>query len=500
MNESAINNSGFNDNFQGKTLELSAFGRNDIRGVYGQNITEELFQNIGIGFTKWLENKTGKTADNLKVTVATDVRLSSPSLKEALIAGLTASGVKVLDLGVVPTPLGYYSEFAADDVNSAMIITASHNPSEYNGLKITFNKTTLEEKELNELKGFTEKVYTEEKQLKNDNLVEKINIIPNYKEYLLKLFGNIGNGVKVVTDCANATAGVVAPQLYKELGCDVVELYTEPDGHFPNHHPNPSIKSTLKDLQAKVIETKSDVGIAFDGDSDRIGVVTADGNAITGDKLLLIYAHDILKNPQALNGEKLKVVSEVKCSQVLFDSINKMGGEAIISKTGHGFIKGKMRETSAQLGGEMSGHTFFKDRYFGFDDAIYAGCRIIEIISKNKKENPDFNIQSILKPFDSVFSSDEVRFPCPNENKSAVMQMMKDAINKNKNIFNDEIMDIITLDGMRVIFDGGFALIRQSNTEPVFTLRFEGKTKELCEQYQKIMIAELDKCMERVNN
>ncbi|MBO7672499.1 phosphomannomutase/phosphoglucomutase [bacterium] len=499
LNSYSMNSPVLNKNFGGNVLKTSAFGKNDIRGIYGKDITEELFQNIGRGFTKWLENKTGKSANNLKVTVATDVRLSSPALKEALIAGLTASGVTVLDIGAVPTPLGYYSEFALDDVSSAMIITASHNPSEYNGLKMTFNRTTLEEDGLKEVKEYTEDVYSSEKPVKNESLVEKFNIIPKYKEYLVNLFGNVGKGVKVVTDCANATAGVVAPQLYKELGCEVVELYTEPDGRFPNHHPNPSVLSTLKDLQAKVLETKADVGIAFDGDSDRIGVVTNDGKPLTGDKLLLIYAQDILNNPQILNGEKLKVVSEVKSSQVLFDAIDKQGGEAIISKTGHGYIKSKMRETGAQIGGEMSGHTFFKDRYFGFDDAIYAGCRIIEIISKNKKTDESFSLLKFLKPFDNVFTSQEVRYPCPNENKKEVLQMIKDAVSENKDMFGDEIKDINTLDGMRIIFDGGFALIRQSNTEPVFTLRFEGKTEELCEQYQKALIDKLDECVKKVN-
>lgn len=493
-----INNVQPNKNFGVNMLRTSAFGKNDIRGIYGKNVTEELFRNVGKGFTKWLEDKTGKTANNIKVTVATDVRLSSPVLKEALITGLTASGVKVLDLGTAPTPLGYYSEFALDDISSAMIITASHNPSEYNGLKMTFNRTTVEEEGLKEVRDYTENVYSEEIPVKNESLVEKFNIIPKYKEYLVKLFGNIGKGIKVVTDCANATAGVVAPQLYKELGCDVVELYTEPDGHFPNHHPNPSVMANMKDLQAKVLETKADVGIAFDGDSDRIGVVTSDGKALTGDKLLLIFAQDILNNSQYLKGEKLKVVSEVKSSQVLFDEINKQGGEAIISKTGHGFIKSKMRETGAQLGGEMSGHTFFKDRFFGFDDAIYAGCRIIEIISRNKSVDKDFKLQSMLKPFDNVFTSQEVRYPCPDENKAKIMQMIKKRVAENKDMFGDEIKDIITLDGMRIIFDGGFAIIRQSNTEPVFTLRFEGKTMELCEQYQNSLISALDDCMKKV--
>lgn len=468
-----------------------AFGKNDIRGIYGEDITEILFQNTAIGFVNWLSSKTGKSASDMKITVAMDARLSSPALKKALIAGLTYKGVKVIDLGLVPTPLGYYSEFVLDDITSAMIITASHNPSEYNGLKMTFNRTTLEEKEIAEVKDETYKIFDEKQLNVNYDLVEEFDIISVYLDDMVERFGNIGEGVKVVTDCANATGGVVAPLLYKALGCEVVELYTEPDGRFPNHHPNPSVLSTLKDLSAKVLKVNADVGIAFDGDSDRIGVVLPDGKPITGDKLLLIYAQDLLL--QNNGKETSHIVSEVKCSQVLFDTIDKLGGKSVMAKTGHGYIKAKMRETGAVLAGEMSGHTFFKDRYYGFDDAIYAGCRIIEIISKRKKENSKFTLQSMLKPFDEVFTSDEVRYPCPNERKKEVLEKIKKTVAENKNLFGDEIKDIVTLDGMRIIFDGGFAIIRQSNTEPVFTLRFEGKTRELCEQYKNAMIGELDK-------
>ena len=469
----------------------SAFGKNDIRGIYGEDITEILFQNTAIGFVNWLCSQTRKTPECMKITVAMDARLSSQSLKEALIAGLTLTGVKVIDLGLVPTPLGYYSEFVLPNITSAMIITASHNPSEYNGLKMTFNKTTLEEKEIKEVKEETFKVFDEMPRNINPGLVEEFDIISMYLDDMVERFGNIGEGVKVVTDCANATGGVVAPLLYKALGCEVVELYTEPDGHFPNHHPNPSVLSTLKDLSAKVLKEKADVGIAFDGDSDRIGVVLPDGKPITGDKLLLIYAQDLLS--QKREKETPHIVSEVKCSQVLFDTIDKLGGKSVMAKTGHGYIKAKMRETGAILAGEMSGHTFFKDRYFGFDDAIYAGCRIIEIISVRKKQNPKFTLKSMLKPFDEVFTSDEVRYPCPNELKKEVLDKIKKTVAENKNLFGDEIKDIVTLDGMRIIFDGGFAIIRQSNTEPVFTLRFEGKTQALCEQYKSAMISELDK-------
>lgn len=475
-----------------------AFGKNDIRGIYGDDITEILFQNTAIGFVNWLGAKTGKNASDMKVTVAMDARLHSPSLKAALINGLTYCGVSVIDLGLVPSPLGYYSEFALENITSAMIITASHNPSEYNGLKMTFNKMTLDEKGIAEVKEETMKIFSETEVKGNPQLVSRYDIVPDYIKDMVSRFGKIGEGVKVVTDCANATGGVVAPELYRELGCDVVELYTEPDGRFPNHHPNPSVEATLKDLKAKVLEVGADIGIAFDGDSDRIGVVTPEGKALTGDKLLLIYAQDMIKKLKCENNSIVPcVVSEVKCSQVLFDTINKLGGRSIMCKTGHGYIKSEMKASGALLAGEMSGHTFFKDSYFGYDDAVYAGCRIIEIIAEHKKVNPQFKIQSMLTPFDEVCTSDEVRYPCPNNLKKAVLGEFKEIVNKNPELFGDEIKDIVTLDGMRVVFDGGFALIRQSNTEPVFTLRFEGKTPELCAKYQNAMISTLDDCLKR---
>lgn len=475
-----------------------AFGKNDIRGIYKEDITEILFQNTAIGFVNWLESQSGIKPSNMKITVAMDARLHSPSLKDALINGLTSCGVRVIDLGLVPSPIGYYSEFALSNITSAMVITASHNPSEYNGLKMTFNKMTLDEKQIAEVKEETFRIFSEDVLAGNCALVEKYDIVPDYIKDMIGRFGRIGEGVKVVTDCANATGGVVAPQLYKELGCEVVELYTEPDGRFPNHHPNPSVEATLKDLKEKVVEVRADIGIAFDGDSDRIGVVTPDGKALTGDKLLLIYAQDMIKKLKEKDSLVAPcVVSEVKCSQVLFDTINKIGGKSIMCKTGHGYIKTEMKKSGALLAGEMSGHTFFKDSYFGYDDAVYAGCRIIQIIAEQKKIDLEFKIQSMLKAFDEVFTSDEVRYPCPNNLKKVVLAEFKEMVSNNPNLFSDEIKDIVTLDGMRVVFDGGFALIRQSNTEPVFTLRFEGKTLELCEQYKASMISALDGCLER---
>lgn len=469
-----------------------AFGKNDIRGIYGEDITEELYYNTGRGFVEWLKQQTKKSEKDIWITIARDARLHSPALEKALAQGITSTGANVILLGLAPTPIGYYSEVVGVpgyDITASAIITASHNPSEYNGLKMTFNKRTLTEQQIKEVRDITFKNWSNTTEPAT-GAVKNYDIIPDYINEMSKKFGDIGKGIKVVVDSANATGGIVGPELYRKIGCEVIELFSEPDGRFPNHHPNPSVEKTLDTLKQVVIKENADIGIAYDGDSDRIGVVDEKGKYLTGDKLLLIYAMDSIEN-----GEKPTVVSEVKCSQVLFDEINKHGGKAVMCKTGHGYIKDMMKETNATLAGEMSGHTFFKDRYYGFDDAVYAGCRIIEIIANHRKNNPNFVISDMLKPFDKVCSSEEVRFPCPNELKKETLEKVKQCVENDKNLFGSEIKDIITLDGMRIVFDGGFALIRQSNTEPVFTLRFEAKTKDECERFKSCMIKVLEKIL-----
>ena len=482
-----------------------AFGKNDIRGIYGEDITEELFYNTGRGFVEWLKAQSGKKETDMWVTITRDARLHSPVLEKALSDGITSTGANVINLGLAPTPIGYYSEVVGIDgynVIAAAIITASHNPKEYNGLKMTYNKRTLTESQIREVRDITFKNWlnnpetSAENTLKMTGKVEEKNIIPDYIKDMEERFGKIGEGVKVVVDSANATGGVVGPKLYKKLGCEVVELFSEPDGNFPNHHPNPSVEKTLDTLKEVVAKEHADVGIAYDGDSDRIGIIDSEGRFLTGDKLLLIYAQDLIEKCKAKNIVPT-VVSEVKCSQVLFDTIDRLGGHAVMCKTGHGYIKDKMKETNALLAGEMSGHTFFKDRYYGFDDAVYAGCRIIEIIAKHKKLNPEFKISDMLKAFDEVYSSPEVRYPCPNELKKSTLEKVQTMVESDKNIFGSPIKDIITLDGMRIVFDGGFALIRQSNTEPVFTLRFEAKTKEECDKLKTVMIGMLDQILNK---
>ncbi len=488
-------------------VDFSAFGKNDIRGIYGKEVTEELFYYTGKGFVKYICEKTGLEPWDIWISVSRDARLHSEALANVLIKGIVHSGANALNLGLVPTPLGYYSEFISfpDDICSngkiygALIVTASHNPPEYNGLKLTFNKSSLNEQEIKAVKEYTI-------QEMNGNLTairhgesHNFNIVPKYSDFISSTFEGTGKGIKVVTDCANGTAGVVATKLYSDIGCEVIELFSEPDGNFPNHHPNPSDLSTLDAIKAKVVETGADLGIAFDGDSDRLGVIDSEGNPLTGDKLLYIYARDILKD-LVIRGEKPVIVSEVKCSQVLYDEISRLGGKAIMTKTGHGYIKSQIKSDNAILAGEMSGHMFFKDRYYGFDDAIYAGCRIIEIVAKNKAQNPNFKISDLLIPFNKIYTSDEVRYKCKNELKKAVLEKITQIIKENKNIFSELIKDVVTIDGLRIIFSDGFALIRQSNTEPVFTLRFEARTKEKALHYKNVMISLLDECIKKLSD
>ncbi len=481
-------------------LDTSAFGKNDIRGVFGKNVTEEIFNFAGKGYVKYVCAKTAKEPKDLWFSVTYDARLHSVELKKALIKGVTSLGANVIELGLAPTPLGYFSEvkkFEIDDkiieVSGALIVTASHNPKEYNGLKMTLNRHSLGAKEIKEVAEFAEKEFENSRRsYYMPGEVVQYNIISDYIDTQLKNFPRMGASIKIVVDSANATGGLVAPELYRELGCEVVELYSEPDGNFPNHHPNPSDEKTLNDIKAKILETKADFGIAFDGDSDRIGIIDNKGYSIPGDQLLLIFALDVLKD-FSIRGERPKIVSEVKCSQVLFDTINQKGGEAIMWKTGHGYIKSKMKEEKAILAGEMSGHIFFKDRYYGFDDAIYAGCRFIEIVAKAKNVDSNFKVSNLIEALPKTYTTRELRYPCKDEFKAVILKDLSEIIDRNPNLFGSSIRSIITLDGLRIIFDnGGFAMIRQSNTEPVFTARFEATNKDIAEKYKEIMVEQLD--------
>ena len=480
----------------------SAFGKNDIRGIVGDSVTPELFELVGRAYAKYIQDKCSVSAgnkDELWVSVAQDARFHSPELADALIEGLRLSGINVLDIGLCPTPLAYFSEYLnlrkekIGNLVGTLIVTASHNPPEYNGIKMTFRKSTLSEQEITQIKEIAKTI--EPVDFPDTGIYQKFNIITEYINAIANSFSNIGKGIKIVVDSANATGGVVAPQLYRDLGCEVIDIFSEPDGRFPNHHPNPSDEKTLIQLKQKIKETGADFGIAFDGDSDRVGIVDNKGYSIPGDQLLLIFALDILSQLKQRN-EKPVFISEVKCSQLLFDLIDQNGGQAIMWKTGHAFIKSKMKEENAILAGEMSGHIFFRDRYYGYDDAVYAGCRFIEIIAKNKLNDSDFKASDLIDGLPKACTSREVRVPCPNELKAKVLKSLKDKINRNPDLFGTKIEKIITIDGLRVVFKDGFALIRQSNTEPTFTLRFEAGSQENLDMYKDGMLKILDKKLE----
>lgn len=496
--------------------EEKAFGKNDIRSIVGEGISPRLFKYVGRAYGSYVIERLGEEAKSksIWVSVGYDARHHSPELKAAVLEGLSAKGINVLDLGLCPTPLGYFSEVAIKEpyiefseklknpeplVVGTLIITASHNPSEYNGLKMTFKGVSFDADEISKLKELTKaEMLRPGMNASRYGLIKKYDATADYIHKISESFAKV-NGIKIVTDCGNATAGVIAPELYKTLGCETVEIFSEPDGDFPNHHPNPSEEENLEDLKKKVVEVGADFGLAFDGDSDRVGVVDDLGRAIPGDVLLLIFALDIIETLKP-RGERPVIVSEVKCSQVMYDMINQSGGEAVMWKTGHGFIKSKMRERGALLAGEMSGHIFFKDRYYGFDDAIYAGCRFIEILAKKRLKNPNLKVSQIVDALPFKSASRELRYRCEDDLKQGTLKELKKMMDKDDMIFGNKIREVITIDGMRVIFEDGFALIRASNTEPVFTLRFEAEDEKTAKMYEAKITENIDKCMEITRN
>ena len=398
-----------------------------------------------------------------KLAVGRDGRLSSKAFSEVLIQGLMSTGCDVVDIGICATPVYYFSLFHLNK-EGGMMVTGSHNPPEFNGFKVSVGKTTIFGEEIQNLRRLIEKgEFTSGK----GNL-SGTEIIRPYQNYIK---GNIrlNKKIRVVIDAGNGTAGVVAGPLLRDLGCEVEELYCEIDGRFPNHFPDPTIPKNLEDLIDRVKKTQADVGIGYDGDGDRIGAVDDKGNIIWGDQLMILFSREILKEKKGAT-----FVAEVKCSQNLFNDIEKHGGKAIMWKTGHSLIKEKMREEKAVLGGEMSGHIFFADRYFGYDDAIYASCRLVELLSKT-----DQKLSQLLDDVPKTFITPEIRVDCPDEIKFKVVERVKDDLRKD--------YPIIDVDGVRVKFDDGWGLARASNTQPVLVLRFEALTGKRLEEIKKLI-------------
>jgi len=472
------------------------FRQYDIRGIFNKDLTTEIARAIGAAYGVHLlkEARSKKQeARRFKISVGRDVRLSSVALSDALIKGILSTGIDVIDIGECPTPLQYFSMFHLN-LDGGVMITGSHNPPEYNGFKLSVGKNTIYGEEIQEVRKIVEdrRLEVRGKSQDKDGKIEYYDIISAYMDYIKRQFNGLSDrpAIKVVIDAGNGIGGVVAPKLLRELGCDVIELFCEPDGRFPNHHPDPTLPENLKELIRVVKEKKADMGIAYDGDADRIGVVDENGSIIWGDQLMIIFARDMLENSNVKKGTVPKsatFVGEVKCSQIMYDEIQRLGGNAIMWKTGHSLIKSKMKETGAVLAGEMSGHIFFADRYFGYDDAIYASCRLIEILAKCRAERPDTTVSSLLANIPKMYSTPEIRVDCPDEKKFKVVERLCgifDELKKNPEL---GIVDIITIDGLRIVFKDGWALVRASNTQPALVTRYEAVTEKKLQEIKEIV-------------
>jgi len=459
-------------------IDSTIFRMYDIRGEVDKNFTEEVVNAIGRAYAIYLKDKFGERP--LTVSVGRDIRLHSEKLEDALISGILSEGVNVVDLGICPTPVLYFSLFNLS-VDGGIMITGSHNPPEFNGMKVCIGKETIYGEEIQKLYKIVKSFPTRTENKKGE--LSYFDILSKYKNFLLTEFKEIKQytySVSIAVDSGNGCAGIFVPQVLKELGIKVFELYSEPDGNFPNHHPDPTLVETLATLQNTVKDNNLDFGIAYDGDVDRLGVIDERGNVVYGDRLTYIFAKDILKTHP-----KGKIIGEVKCSKTLFDGIEKLGGIPILSPVGHSLIKKKMKEEGALLAGEMSGHIFFNDRYFGYDDAIYATLRLIEIFAKEKSKNNNFKFRDLLKDLPNVYVSPEIRIDCNENEKFALVEQFLTKYKEKFPNLADKIQNVITIDGVRIEFPDGWGLIRASNTQPVLVMRFEALTKEALEGYEQ---------------
>jgi phosphomannomutase/phosphoglucomutase len=430
-------------------LNPSIFRAYDIRGIVDETLTEEVVHAIGQALgSKALEGGEKSLA------IARDGRISGPKLLAALQEGILASGCHVINLGMVPTPLLYFANFVLES-HSGVMLTGSHNPMNYNGLKMVINKKTLAEAEIQDL--YLRILGGQFSHGKGQVFEE--NILPRYLAEVCKNI-TIHKPLKVVVDCGNSVPGIVVPPLLKRLGCEVYELFCDVDGSFPNHHPDPSQIENLEDLISKVQEVGADVGLAFDGDGDRLGVVTPKGEVLWPDRQLMLFAQDILSKNKGG-----KIIYDVKCSSHLDKVIRDNGGEPIMWKTGHSLIKAKLVETNALMAGEMSGHMFFNDRWFGFDDAIYAGVRFLEILSHTTQ-----TVDEIFQSIPNSVNTPELKVHIADEKKFDLMQKLGESAKLLS------ATKILTIDGLRIHFENGWGLVRPSNTTPCLVLRFEAQS------------------------
>lgn len=445
-------------------MRAHIFREYDIRGTYPDELNRETTRVLGLALGTYYQ---GRGAG--RISLGRDCRLSSTELATGLKEGLFDSGLQVVDLGMIPTPVLYYSLHNME-VDGGVEVTGSHNPPEFNGFKICLGHMSVFGREIQKIREITESGDFK----RGNGKVEEAAILESYIQYAEE---NIHPGQvkrQVVVDGGNGVAGPVGSEIYESLGFEVIPLFCEPDGKFPNHHPDPTIPENLDTMISKVKETSADLGIAYDGDGDRIGVVDPEGNIIWGDQLLIIFSRDLLRRHPGG-----KIIGEVKCSQILYDDIEKQGGKGIMWKAGHSLIKSKMKEEGALLAGEMSGHIFFGERYFGYDDAIYSGGRLLEILSKS-----DQGLRDLLGGIPKMVNTPEIRIDCPDERKFDVVAQLAEEFKK--------AYRVIDVDGARVLFDGGWGLIRASNTQPVLVLRFEAEDEGRLEEIRKTFMDKLE--------
>ena len=441
-------------------LSPTIFKAYDVRGIVPSTLTEEVAEALGRAFGTAARREGEKT-----VAVGRDGRLSGPSLSAALVRGLVASGVDVIDVGMVTTPMLYFA--ASTLANSGIQVTGSHNPKDYNGFKMVLAGRAIYGEEIQSLRRMMETSGWDQPEKPGN--VRNVNVLAPYRD---RIVGEIklARPLKIVVDCGNGVAGASAPGIYRAIGCEVIELFSEVDGNFPNHHPDPSKPENLRDLIAKLKETGADLGLAFDGDGDRLGIITREGNNIYPDRQMMLFAQDVLSRVPGA-----PILFDVKCTQRLAPAIEAAGGKPLMYKTGHSLIKAKMREVDSPLGGEMSGHIFFKERWYGFDDGTYAGCRLLEILSKH----PDPS--AVLNGLPTSFSTPELNVQCQEgEPHRVVAELVKKA--------SFPEAQVSTIDGVRVDWPDGFGLLRASNTTPVLVLRFEGHTQEALHRIEADML------------
>lgn len=448
-------------------LSPTIFKAYDVRGVVGSTLDEEVAEALGRAFGTQARAEGEKT-----VAVGRDGRLSGPSLSAALIRGLTAAGVDVIDVGMVTTPMLYFA--ASTLCSSGIQVTGSHNPKDYNGFKMVMAGRAIYGDEIQQLRKTIEtRSYA---QPERAGTIRNVNVLAPYRDRIVQDV-KLARPMKIVVDCGNGVAGASAPAIYRALGCEVIELYSEVDGNFPNHHPDPSKPENLKDLIAALKTSGAELGLAFDGDGDRLGIITKGGNNIYPDRQMMLFARDVLS--RVPDGT---ILFDVKCTQRLAPAIREAGGQPLMFKTGHSLIKAKMREVNSPLGGEMSGHIFFKERWFGFDDGTYAGARLLEILSREGDPS------AVLDALPTSHSTPELNVQCAEgEPHRLVAQLVSEA----KFAAPAEVS---TIDGLRVDWPDGFGLIRASNTTPVLVLRFEGHTPDALHRIEGEML----KLLERV--